>query len=299
VNNDSTEDIKQIKNSRKIVYIAIAAVVIIGLGIAALTGVFGDLTEPEEAAENGEIVATVNGEEITGAEFNQVLEQQKMQYEMQQGVDLDSEEMADMLSDLKEHVFEQHFAVPILLEQKAKEMDIDVSEEEIEERYQEYATQFGGEEALKEQMATVDITRDELDQDIIRELTIHSYIEGYLEEYLDDNPEEQIDQEDIEVGKEELENQYQQVLSQYDQVSGMLEEEDPDMPREQLEMQLSQLEEQYGYILEAESFEEIKEDLEKEMIEDRVTRERQQKETEILMEHIDELLKESEIETNF
>ncbi len=299
MNNDSTEDIKQIKNSRKIVYIAIAAVVIIGLGIAALTGVFGDLTEPEEAAENGEIVATVNGEEITGAEFNQVLEQQKMQYEMQQGVDLDSEEMADMLSDLKEHVFEQHFAVPILLEQKAKEMDIDVSEEEIEERYQEYATQFGGEEALKEQMATVDITRDELDQDIIRELTIHSYIEGYLEEYLDDNPEEQIDQEDIEVGKEELENQYQQVLSQYDQVSGMLEEEDPDMPREQLEMQLSQLEEQYGYILEAESFEEIKEDLEKEMIEDRVTRERQQKETEILMEHIDELLKESEIETNF
>jgi len=299
MNNENNENVKQVKISRKTVYIAVAAVAVIGLGIAAMLGVFGDLTEPGEVADNGEIVATVNGEEVTRAEFNQVLEQQKMQYEMQQGVDLDSEEMSDMLNQLKEHVLEQHFAVPILLEQKAKEMDIDVGEEEIEERYQEYATQFGGEDALEEQMASLEITREELDQDIIRELTIHNYIERYLEEYLEENPEERIDQDDIELSTEEVENQYQQLLSQHERISEMLEEEDPDMPREQLEMQLSQLEEQYGHILEADSFEEIEADLEKEMAEERITRERQEKETRILMEHIDELLEDSEIETNF
>ncbi len=299
MNNDGNEEIKEVKISRKTLYIAMGAVVIIGLGIAALMGAFGNLTDPGEVADNGEIVATVNGEEVTRAEFDQVLEQQKMQYEMQQGIDLDSEEMADMLNELKEHVFEQHFAVPILLEQKAKEMDIEVSEEAVEERYQEYATQFGGEEVLEEQMADLEVTRDELDQDIIRELIIHGYIEQYLEDYLDNNPEEQIDQDDIALNREELENQYEQIISQYEQVSEMLEDEDPDMPREQLEMQISQLEEQYGHILEAENFEEVEQDLENAMIEDRVSRERQEKESRILMEHIDKLLEESEIETNF
>ncbi len=298
MSNDNNENVKQINISRKTLYLAIAAIAVVGIGIAAMLGLFGDLTGPEEAAANGEVIATVNGEEVTRAEFEQALEQEKMQYEMQ-GIDLDSEEMSEMLRELEEHVLENYFVVPILLEQRAREMDITASEEEIEERYQEYATQFGGEEELEEQMAALDLSREELEQDITRELILHNYIDRYLEEYLEDNPDEKIDRDDIELEAEEVENQYQQILDQYNQITEMLEEDDPDMPREQLEMQLSQVEERYGHLLEAESFEDVKEEMEEEMIEERIARQRQEKEQRILMEHIETLLEASEVETDF
>ncbi len=298
MSNDNNENVKQINISRKTLYLAIAAIAVVGIGIAAMLGLFSDLTGPEEAAANGEVIATVNGEEVTRAEFEQALEQEKMQYEMQ-GIDLDSEEMSEMLRELEEHVLENYFVVPILLEQRAREMDITASEEEIEERYQEYATQFGGEEELEEQMAALDLSREELEQDITRELILHNYIDRYLEEYLEDNPDEKIDRDDIELEAEEVENQYQQILDQYNQITEMLEEDDPDMPREQLEMQLSQVEERYGHLLEAESFEDVKEEMEEEMIEERIARQRQEKEQRILMEHIETLLEASEVETDF
>ena len=296
--NGNNGNMKQPNISRKILYIAIAVIVVAGIGIAAVSGAFEDLIEPEDVAVNGGIVATVNGEEVSRAEFEEALEQEKRQYEMQ-GIDLDSEEMSDMLKELEQHVLETYFVVPILIEQKAEKRGIEVSEDEIEERYQEYAIQFGGEEQLEEQMEAVEITREELDQDIGRELTIHKYIDQYLEEYLEENPEERIDRENIELSEEEVENQYQQLLDQYEQLQEMMEEEDPDMPRQQLEMQLSQLDEQYGHLLEADSFEEIRPELEEEMIEESIARERQEKEQRIMMELIEKLKEESDVETGF
>ncbi len=298
MNNENNEKDKQINISPKTMYIAIAAVAIIGLGIAAMLGVFGDLTGTGEKADNGEVVATVNGEEVTRAEFNQAFEQEKMQYEMQ-GIDLESEEMSEMLGELEEHVLENYFIIPILLEQKAKEMGVEATEEEVEERYQEFVVQVGGEEELEEQMAAADITREELEQDLVRELTIQNYLEQYLEEYFEDNPDERVDKDDIELSAEEVENRYQQIQGQYDQIAQMLEEDDPDMPREQLEMQLSQLEEQHGPILEAAGFEEVETELEEKIIEERVAQKEQEKEQGILMNHIEKLQEESEIETNF
>ncbi len=298
MNNENNEKDKQINISPKTMYIAIAAVAIIGLGIAAMLGVFGDLTGTGEKADNGEVVATVNGEEVTRAEFNQAFEQEKMQYEMQ-GIDLESEEMSEMLGELEEHVLENYFIIPILLEQKAKEMGVEATEEEVEERYQEFVVQFGGEEELEEQMAEADITREELEQDLVRELTIQNYLEQYLEEYFEDNPDERVDKDDIELSAKEVENRYQQIQGQYDQIAQMLEEDDPDMPREQLEMQLSQLEEQHGPILEAAGFEEVETELEEKIIEERAAQKEQEKEQGILMNHIEKLQEESEIETNF
>lgn len=296
---ENNENTKQVKVSRKTMYIAAAVFVVAAvIGAAAFLGVFEDLTDPAEVSENGEIVARVNGEEVTRAEFETILEQEKMQYEMQ-GMDLESEEMSDMLGELQQHVLDNYFVIPILLEQKAQEEGIEISEEEIEDRYQDYVAQFGGEEQLKEQMAAVDVTRDELDEDIIRELTIQNYIEQYLEEYLEENPEEQIDKESIELSEEEIEHRYQQLQEQYARLKEMIEEDDPDLPREQLEMQLLQIEEQYGEILEEENFEEIKPVLKEEMIEERAAREKQEKEQSILMAHIEELQEESEVETYF
>lgn len=296
---ENNENTKQVKVSRKTLYIAAAVfVVAAAIGAAAFGGFFGDLTDPAEVAENGEIVARVNGEEVTRAEFETILEQEKMQYEMQ-GIDLESEEMSDMLGELQQHVLENYFVIPMLLEQKAEEKGIEISEAEIENRYQDYVAQFGGEEQLKEQMAAVDVTRDELDQDIIRELTIQNYIEQFLEDYLEENPEERIDKESIELSEEEVEGRYQQLQEQYARLKEMIEEDDPDLPREQLEMQLLQVEEQYGEALAEENFEEIKPVLKEEMIEERAAREKQEKEQGILMAHIEKLREASEIETYF
>lgn len=296
---ENNENTKQVKVSRKTLYIAAAVfVVAAAIGAAAFGGFFGDLTDPAEVAENGEIVARVNGEEVTRAEFETILEQEKMQYEMQ-GIDLESEEMSDMLGELQQHVLENYFVIPMLLEQKAEEKGIEISEAEIENRYQDYVAQFGGEEQLKEQMAAVDVTRDELDQDIIRELTIQNYIEQFLEDYLEENPEERIDKESIELSEEEVEGRYQQLQEQYARLKEMIEEDDPDLPREQLEMQLLQVEEQYGEALAEENFEEIKPVLKEEMIEERAAREKQEKEQGILMAHIEDLREASEIETYF
>ncbi len=280
--------------TRKTVYMAIAIVIVAGLGLGAFLGLFDGLTE---IFEDEDIIATVNGEVITEEEFNQALEQEKMQY-MQQGIDLDSDEMSEMLPELEEQVLETYFIIPILLEQKAEEEGIEVSDEEVEGRYQEYAAQFGGEAQLEEAMENAGITRDDLIEDISRELSIQNYLEYYLESYLADNPEERIDQDNIELSEEEVENRYQQMREEYAQLKELLEEDDPDVPTEQVKMYLEQIEDKYGYLLDEDNFEEIKPQLEEELRQDKAVQKKQEKEQRILMAHIQELQEESDIEIN-
>ncbi len=296
MDHEKKENEAGVRMTRKTAYIAIAVVLVAGLGIAgAFLGLFDGITGMDE-----DVVATVNGEVVTEEEFNQAMEQEKMQYQAQ-GVDLESEEMAEMLADLEEQVLDNYFIIPILLEQKAEEQGIEISDEEIEERYQEYAAQFGGEEQLLEAMEDAGLNREDLDEDIIRELTIQNYLDQYLETYLEENPDERIEADKVELSDEEVEEYYQQMRSQYDEIKEVVEAEDPEVPAEQqemMEMQFAQIEEQYGDIMEADDFEEVKPQLEEEMREERVAQEKQEKEQRILMAHIEELREESDVEKN-
>ena len=296
MDHEKKENEAGVRMTRKTAYIAIAVVLVAGLGIAgAFLGLFDGITGMDE-----DVVATVNGEVVTEEEFNQAMEQEKMQYQAQ-GVDLESEEMAEMLADLEEQVLDNYFIISILLEQKAEEQGIEISDEEIEERYQEYAAQFGGEEQLLEAMEDAGLNREDLDEDIIRELTIQNYLDQYLETYLEENPDERIEADKVELSDEEVEEYYQQMRSQYDEIKEVVEAEDPEVPAEQqemMEMQFAQIEEQYGDIMEADDFEEVKPQLEEEMREERVAQEKQEKEQRILMAHIEELREESDVEKN-
>ncbi len=255
-----------------------------------------DPAEETGSEQPGEIIATVNGKEIYREEFEQALEQEKMQYEMQ-GIDLDSVEMADTLRQLEEQVLD-NLIIPNLILQKANEVGITVSDEEVEERYQEYATTFGGEDALLEQMENFNISRDELDEDIVKELSIQNYLDQYMDDYLEANPEEEVVKDDLDITDEELEAHYQQLRTNFSEIQEMLEKEDPEIPREQIEAYYQQLEEQYGDLLEEDDFEAIKPKLEEEVRVQMAEEMKEEKVQRVISEHLKELEEESDIEKN-
>ena len=277
-------------------YGLLPAAVIILVGFVLITTLVA-CDEDSAAIQTDQVVATVNGEEIYRDDFEQALEQEKMQYEMQ-GMDLGSEEMADTLKELEQHVLDNYFIVPTLVKQKAEEEGINVSDEEIEERYQEYVVAFGGEDELLDQLEAANISREDINEDIANELSIQRYLDNYLDEYLEKNPEERVVEEEIELTTAELEEQYQQLRNNYEEIKGLLEEDDPEMPVEQLEMYYEQLKEQYGDLLEEDDFEAIKPQLEEEVREQRAAQMKEEKVQRVLSEHVTELREESDIEQN-
>jgi len=279
---------------RRKVSITIMLVVLVSLVLsAAFTGCDGETG----ISQGEEVIATVNGEEITKKEFAQAIEQEKMQYQMQ-GIDLDSAEMAATLKELEQQVLDNYFIIPMLITQQAEKEGITISDEEIEERYQEYVTAFGGEEELLEQMEAANMSRSKLDDDIVRELSIRNYLEQYMDKYLEENPGERIIEEEIEIERAELEAYYEQIINEINELKELMEADDPDIPMEQVEMYFSQLEELYGDILEEEYSEEAMLQLEKEMREQRALRLKEEKVRRVILEHISYLKENSDIEIN-
>lgn len=274
--------------------ITIAIVLLVGLALS--TSLFG--CDGETGISQGEeVIATVNGEEITKEEFAQAIEQEKIQYQMQ-GIDLDSEEMASTLKELEQQVLDNYFIIPMLITQQAEKEGITISDEEIEERYQEYVTAFGGEEELLEQMELANMSRSKLDDDIVRELSIQNYLEQYMDKYLEENPGERIIEEEIEIERAELEAYYEQIINEIYELKELMEADDPDIPMEQVEMYFLQLEELYGDILEEEYSEEAMLQLEKEMREQRAFQMKEEKVQRVILEHISNLKENSDIEIN-
>ncbi len=315
MSNEKKQNDKTLTISRKTIYIAVAIILVAGLAVTGFLVLFDREPEvappadeeiaPEEEIVTGEeiipedleVVATVNGEEITREEFLMVLEQQMMQYQMQ-GVDFASPEMAGMMDELIHQVLNNNFIFPILLEQKAEEEGITVGEEELDEAYEQFVMDFGGEEILEEQLEAAGMSKDELLEDLEREMVVQNYLNQYMEKYLDENPDQKIDEDEIELSADEVEEHYRQIREQYEQIKTAVEADDPEIPAEQAEMYLEQIEAQYGEILEADQFEEAEPLVAEMMREERVAQMRQEKEQTIIMDHLAELEEESEIEKN-
>ncbi len=288
-------------------YIAITIITLIASILLIACGNGGDMVQPEdvnddegtpaqsEMVENGDVVATVNGEEIYRFELDQAIEQELMQYQMQ-GIDLESDEMAGMIDDLEEQVLDNYFITPTLVRQKAEDEGITVSEEEVEERFQEYADAFGGEDVLMEQMAQANMGREDIDEDIVNELTVQRYLDQYIDNYLEENPEEQVVEDEIEISTDELEEHYELLRSEYLEVREMLEMDDPEVPVEQIEMYYQQLVDQYGEALEEDDFEAVKQQLEDEIRQQMADQMKEEKVQRVLTELVTQLRDESDIE---
>ncbi len=161
------------------------------------------------------VVATVNGAEIKQEELLQLEEQEKQQF-MMMGMDPESEEVTQMLEEMRPQMLDNLIATTVL-QQKLEEENISASETEVEEYYQQYVEQFGGEEELEQQLEQAGVTKEELKQEISEQLPIQTYLEKYLEENLSE--------EELDFPEEELRELYEAQQQQMEQQQQMMEVE--------------------------------------------------------------------------
>ncbi|TCT18787.1 SurA-like protein [Melghiribacillus thermohalophilus] len=173
----------------------------------------------EEDITDDTIVATVNGMEIKGEDYNFAYEQLEQLYE-QTGQDLEDEEIAETI---KETVLEQLIGQTVLLyyaEQNGFEAEDEEVEQElntIKEQYEEdefaRVLEDSGitEEQLREEMANQIKTNKFIDQEIGSIDVSEEEVQEYYETYKEQMGEEAKELEDVEeVIKRELENQKRQ-----------------------------------------------------------------------------------------
>lgn len=160
--------------------------------------------EAIEEGTEGTIVAQVDDEEIYFEQY-QEQEEQQMQTMAQQGLDPESPEMQEMMEDLRPQIL-NNLINNVLLEKQVEEEDITVSEEDIDEQYQVFAEQAGGQDVLEQQLEEAELTEEELRGNIAQQLKVQTYISDYIEENL--NPEE------LEFSEEELRELYEEIQQQ-------------------------------------------------------------------------------------
>ncbi len=160
--------------------IAFAIILCMGLGLWYMmeeqgrvdTGVFDSI---KSAVVPAKTVAIVNGEKLTVIQ----LERNKGQLRaaaLQQGLDPASPEVA---AEVDKQAIELMINTA-LLTQAAKEVGIEVSQADIDARYNEIVTELGDEAALTARMAELGMTKEGLLEDISGELLIQKHLESAL-----------------------------------------------------------------------------------------------------------------------
>ena len=142
--------------------------------------IFLEAFDPQEPDA---VIAVVNQEEIRTEDLMEVEEIEKQQMAMM-GMDPEDPQTAQMIEEMRPEILDSVIINTILM-QKVKEAGIQVSDQEIEDQYQMFAQQFGGEEMLEQTLAQEGITRQDLEQQIYEQLALQAYAEKYLEENLD------------------------------------------------------------------------------------------------------------------
>lgn len=164
-----------------------------------------------------DIIAVVNGEEITWAELESRASQMKMRYEMQ------GEAVTPEMEDRIREMVLDNMIDEILLLQEALRQGFEVTEEEIDEAYEDIVARYDGEEQLKALLDEDGMTVEDL-RDQIREQLI---IMGYIDEYV----EQELGEEGLEVTEEDIRDLYDMYSAQmedfpdYEEVESYLREE--------------------------------------------------------------------------
>ncbi|MDT8860592.1 SurA N-terminal domain-containing protein [Alkalihalobacillus sp. MEB130] len=169
-----------------------------------------------------EVIATVNGEDIDKEVYVATIEQEAMQLAMQ-GIDIDSEEGAVYLEQVKDQVLDR-IINSTLIANAANEEGIEVTDEEIESGIADLMAQFGleSEEQLQELLEAQGVPMEELREDVAENVKSNKYIEQKVTE--------------IEVTEEEIQ-------AFYDEAVASAPEAEADFPeleevREEIEFQL-------------------------------------------------------------
>ena len=175
--------------SKKNIIITVLALALAGVGIwYALS-----FTDAQKFLSQNKIVATVNGEEISEADFQDQLEQAK-QMSSQQGLEVDEEK-------LKTQVLDQMIG-NILIQQEAEKKGIKVEQSEIDTEIQKAVEGLGGEENLNKQLEKFNLTREKLEELTREQLLTQKYIEV------------EVPEEELQVSEEEAKRYFDQMMLQ-------------------------------------------------------------------------------------
>lgn len=154
-------------------------------------------------SQNG-VVATVNGEEITGAELSERVEQTRSSQLGGQSLSSDQE------GQLREQTLET-LINETLIQQAAEEAGITVSDEEINQSLEQVKGQFENEQQFQQQLENNDVTESDLRNRIQRQLLIQKYVQ------------QNTDMDSINVTDEEVQQMYDQLSQQQDNVPALEE----------------------------------------------------------------------------
>lgn len=166
-------------------------------------------TFPEQAGGDDieAVVASVNGSEIANKDYLANLNQQMQQY-VSMGLDPNSEQAEAIKEQIRPQILESLVNVS-LVTQQAEAENISPDTQQVEAQYQSFAAQFGGEQALEEQLDAEGMTKQDLMDDIIRQMSINEYLQQYIEEHADPS--------DFEFSDEQIRQRYEQLLTQQQQ----------------------------------------------------------------------------------
>ncbi len=193
--------------------------------VVATVATFGIIRWGAQETGDDQVLATINGVEITMSDISSDLDQVKTQY-MAQGIDITQDK--EMESMMIMQIVQNRIHQEILMDH-AEKLGLDITEGEVEEEYQILADQFGGTVGLEGALQDAGMTEMELRSDIQRSLLIRLLAER---------------EGGLEVTEEEIQNYYDQLQAQIGDDLPPLEE-----IRDQLEQELKN--EKLSFALEA------------------------------------------------
>lgn len=137
-----------------------------------------------ENASSKEVVATVNGQDITVEEFEQVYNIQKKSIEMLYGEEALTQEISEGVTfadQLKEDVLQQLIDVNIMYNEAEKE-NLLPTDKEVEEKYKEIKTQIDSDEEYKKSLEEAGIDDAYIKKEQKQILALENYQENFLKE---------------------------------------------------------------------------------------------------------------------
>ena len=128
--------------------------------------------QPEvDKVDADKVVATVNGEEIKGEDFNALYSRSQMQY-VQSGQEVPK----DQLDQMKKQVAESMVGQELIL-QAAQDEGIKASDKQIEEELANVKEGFEDEKKFEEALKKSDMTKEELKKEIAKNVQYTQYID--------------------------------------------------------------------------------------------------------------------------
>lgn len=195
---------------------------VVGLVLAACSTAPSEEGKKEEdkSEENkSEVVATVNGEEITRDYYETQLEAIKTSYK-NQGMNIDDLD-DDMKKQMEESVLDQIINTEVLL-QTAEDEGVAVEQSEVDAELEGLKSQFQDEAQYKEALEANNVSEDTLKEQLKDELTITKYLDTQIGE--------------IKASAEEVEAAYEEYKAQVESQEQKAEELEAIQP--QIEQQV-------------------------------------------------------------